>query len=351
SDTFGYTIRNTAGQTDDGIVTVIVEPRCPPGRFTDTLEPAAKPGWTVQTAANGEGSLLSPNWTVVSDGGAKSATHSWSSDSTTLDSKDDRLIAPAQVITPLSKLTFWHRFRFEPSFDGGVLEVSTNGGATWADLTTKGSFAEGGYTGTIDPTTDSAIAGRNAWTAGFVDARTAPMTKVVANLGGFVPTGAASATVLVRFRLVADALALGSLPGDSWWIDDVDFTGLYSHCNRAPIAGDDSAATREGVAVTVNVLTNDSDPDGDAIHVAVVYPPANGTATLNADETITYTPAAGFSGTDTFDYDISDPEGATDTGTVTVTVRANNAPVARDDTANTEQGTAVNVDVLANDSD
>ncbi|MFN2626811.1 MAG: cadherin-like domain-containing protein, partial [Mycobacteriales bacterium] len=47
SDTFGYTIRNTAGQTDDGIVTVIVEPRCPPGRFTDTLEPAAKPGWTV----------------------------------------------------------------------------------------------------------------------------------------------------------------------------------------------------------------------------------------------------------------------------------------------------------------
>ena len=51
---------------------------------------------------------------------------------------------PAQDLTAGSLLSFWHRFRFEPDFDGGVLEVSTDGGTTWKDiLDAGGSFVDG----------------------------------------------------------------------------------------------------------------------------------------------------------------------------------------------------------------
>lgn len=93
--------------------------------------------------------------------------------------------------------------------------------------------------------------------------------------------------------------------------------------NQAPIANPDSANTSENTPVTIDVLLNDSDPDGDPIHVVNVTTPKNGTAVINADDTITYTPNATFSGTDSFDYTIDDGKGGTDTATVTITVAPN----------------------------
>ncbi len=90
--------------------------------------------------------------------------------------------------------------------------------------------------------------------------------------------------------------------------------------NRTPLADDDVATTQTATAVTVDVLSNDSDPDGDAISVTDVGDPANGTASLNTDGTITYTPDGGFTGTDSFTYTVADPDGETDTATVSVTV-------------------------------
>ena len=70
---------------------------------------------------------------------------------------------------------------------------------------------------------------------------------------------------------------------------------------------------------------------------------------------MTYTPAAGFEGTDTFSYSISDGFGGSDTATVVVTVGsispANRPPVAGNDSAETPAGTPVSIPVLANDSD
>jgi len=88
--------------------------------------------------------------------------------------------------------------------------------------------------------------------------------------------------------------------------------------NRAPVAASDSAATVRGQAVTVAVLANDTDPDGDALAVTVTQP-ANGAAVVNPDGTVTYTPAAGFTGTDTFTYTIDDGEFTSSAG-VTVAV-------------------------------
>ncbi len=122
--------------------------------------------------------------------------------------------------------------------------------------------------------------------------------------------------------------------------------------NRAPVAVDDTASTPEGQPVNVDVLANDSDPDGDVLSVTNLSTPANGSVTVKTDRTVTYTPDAGFSGVDSFTYDASDGV-ASDTATVTITVdpAPNQAPVAVDDSASTTKGQPVNVDVLANDND
>jgi hypothetical protein len=97
--------------------------------------------------------------------------------------------------------------------------------------------------------------------------------------------------------------------------------------NSPPTAVDDSATTNEDNSVTINVLANDADPEGGALTVDSVTQPANGSAALNADNTVTYTPNRDFNGIDTFNYTISDGNGETATATVTVTVNAvNDAP-------------------------
>jgi len=98
--------------------------------------------------------------------------------------------------------------------------------------------------------------------------------------------------------------------------------------NDAPNAANDTATTNEDNAVTVNVLSNDSDPDGVTLQVTQVTDGTNGTAVVNANGTITYTPNPDFSGTDTISYTISDGQGGTGTATVTITVNdVNDAPV------------------------
>lgn len=90
--------------------------------------------------------------------------------------------------------------------------------------------------------------------------------------------------------------------------------------NRAPVAAADSATTPAGSPVTVAVLANDSDPDGDPLTVSAVTQPTSGTAAINANNTVTYAPKAGFSGTDRFTYTAADGRGGTTTATVTITV-------------------------------
>jgi hypothetical protein len=124
--------------------------------------------------------------------------------------------------------------------------------------------------------------------------------------------------------------------------------------NQAPIAANDSATTTAGVAVTIDVLANDSDPDGDALTITIDGPPSHGTAIVNSGKVV-YTPQPGFTGTDSFTYIISDGKGGAATATVTVTVTGsgnpNRAPTAANDSATTTAGVAVTIDVLANDTD
>ncbi|WP_424990889.1 Ig-like domain-containing protein [Fluviibacterium sp. S390] len=142
--------------------------------------------------------------------------------------------------------------------------------------------------------------------------------------------------------------------------------------NDAPVASDDSANVNDDATVTLNVLTNDNDIDGNTLSIQGIAPPFTGGITLpNGDEQVTlpsgaivtftpgtgdvvYDPNGSLSGgaSDSFDYIVSDGRGGTDTATVTININGTNqSPVAADDTNITDEETQATGNVLSNDSD
>jgi hypothetical protein len=104
------------------------------------------------------------------------------------------------------------------------------------------------------------------------------------------------------------------------------FTLAVTNADDAPVAANDAVTTAEGTAVVINVLANDTDPDGDTLSPTVVSPPARGGVIRNADGSFTYTPEANFNGTDTFTYTASDGTTASAPVTVTITITAVDDP-------------------------
>ena len=158
----------------------------------------------------------------------------------------------------------------------------------------------------------------------------------------------------------------------------IDYTEIEEIRGGTPFNGDPdavednlSAGEDAPAAIIGNVLTNDTDPNGDPLTVGAVNgSPANvgtpvdgtngGSFTINPDGTVTFDPAgdfnqlgAGETATTTVSYTVSDGKGGTDTATVTVTVTgANDAPVAVMDTGSAGEDTIVPLtNVLANDTD
>jgi len=165
-----------------------------------------------------------------------------------------------------------------------------------------------------------------------------------------------------------------------WFLSSLG-SGGETVANQAPVAAPDSAQTQAGQPVRIEVLANDSDPDGDSQSIADIANPENGSATLANDGAITYTPNTGFAGVDHFTYDVTDgnltshaevtvtvdqatasadPPATQEEATAPVTRSAaedptpvieNRAPVAVDDETNAAAGRPVQIDVLGNDAD
>ncbi len=124
--------------------------------------------------------------------------------------------------------------------------------------------------------------------------------------------------------------------------------------NSDPVAVNDEAVADEDTSVEINVLANDSDPDGDALTVGGYDSSSTrgGAVGCTSAGVCTYTPPPNFSGSDDFDYTASDGKGGSDSATVTVIVSPVNAPpVAEDDSVTTNKDTPTVIAVLANDSD
>jgi manganese oxidase len=159
--------------------------------------------------------------------------------------------------------------------------------------------------------------------------------------GSFTYQPGANAGSVDSFKYTVD--------GSTW----VDVTVQVVGPNKAPLTVDDDVVTHPGTPVTIAVLANDTDQDGDTLTLASVGPVAKvgeppaavGTAEV-VDGKVKFTPAAGFTGTTSFPYLATDGNGWPVLGTVHVTIVA---PDAVDDTATTPHGTAATIDVLAND--
>lgn len=125
-----------------------------------------------------------------------------------------------------------------------------------------------------------------------------------------------------------------------------------------PVANNGSlSATEDGGAVTLDLSTLVNLDSGDTGTVTITTNPANGSASVSGtagdltNATLTYTPDADFFGSDSLVYTVTNSLGATDTGTISISVAGvNDDPVANDDTAETSRNRSVTIDVLANDS-
>jgi len=117
--------------------------------------------------------------------------------------------------------------------------------------------------------------------------------------------------------------------------DTVDVTAL----NRDPIGNPDSAAATANGAITVDVLKNDTDPDGDALTIASITQPASGTAVIRG-ASVGFTPTAGFSGATSFSYTVSDGNGGTATAAVSVAVTPSTLPELSIDDVSVTEGDA-----------
>mgnify|MGYP001159958392 CR=1 FL=1 len=132
----------------------------------------------------------------------------------------------------------------------------------------------------------------------------------------------------------------------------------YIPPNEKPVLGKDSASVDEDSSVTINVLANDYDPNGDTLTVVSVSNLVNGSAVINPDNTITYTPDPDFFGAESFLYVVSDGNGGFQTQRINVTinevadeVEPNVGPVLEKDNATMDEDTSVTLNVLANDYD
>ena len=172
----------------------------------------------------------------------------------------------------------------------------------------------------------------------------------------------------VADQTAADALATGVTANDVFSYTVTDPNGAVSNSttltitvtgtNDAPVANDDTLLATEDTPViytAAQLLGNDTDVDLDTLTIASVTSGSGGTAVLNGDGTVTFTPNANFNGTADFTYTVTDGSLTSNTATVTVSVApVNDAPIANDDTVGTVQGTPATytaAQLLGNDTD
>jgi photosystem II stability/assembly factor-like uncharacterized protein len=186
--------------------------------FDGVTAPALPAGWT--TARTGGPAL----W-VTSTTNSSPPNSVFGAGSTT--AGESSLTSPTIAVPPAPatghrrgvQLSFRDSFNTEANFDGAILEISIDGGAFADIVAAGGSFETGGYTGTIDPTTDSVLAGRMTWTGnsgGFIT--------TVANL----PEAAFGHNAQFRWRLATDT---GTNPtGGGIRIDTISLNTVYFVC-------------------------------------------------------------------------------------------------------------------------
>ncbi len=177
--------------------------------FDGVTAPALPAGWT-NTAITG----TAINWVTSTTTPSSAPNAAFAPDVATVNLAS--LTSPSVVIqSAAAKLKFKNRFNTEDTFDGMVLEFSTNGGSTWTDVITGGgTFASGGYTDTLSTGFMNPLPGRMAWSGnsgGYIDTE----VNLPASLNGQT----------VQFRWLMGADSSVTVAGGGVWVDDVQVLG------------------------------------------------------------------------------------------------------------------------------
>ena len=208
--------------------------------FADGMESGVN-GWTHESGTGID------DWQQVTDF-SHSSTHSWwASDPAEI--KDAWLITPDIDIVATSRLRFWQKYNLESGFDGGVLEISTDGGSNWADL--GAAITQNPYNKTLSTSYSNPIGGRQAWSG------TADWQEVIVTLAAYGPD-----SVKIRFRIGCD----NGVAKTGWWIDDFEISN--SEPCDIPVDGDvngDHVFDSNDVMLLAGYLAGDgvtlTDPD------------------------------------------------------------------------------------------
>ena len=211
--------------------------------FDSVAPPALPAGWTASWTGVGAAWVT----TAASSSSAPNAAFAPNPDNIS----DNSLVSPAFAInTASAQLSFRHSYVTETTYDGGVLEISTNGGAFTDLLAAGGSFIVAGYNQTVATGYGNPLAGRQAWSG---------------NSGGYVtttanlPAIAAGKSVRLRWRLGSDnsTAALG------WYVDTIAVSDGYACCVGAP-APIVTTLAATAVTNTTATLNGSANPNGSA---------------------------------------------------------------------------------------
>jgi hypothetical protein len=296
------------------------------GNATFTFE-AGPEGWTAFSGTF--------NRTNIPPPGAEGTAFYMKSSQFT-DNACDRARSPKVRLTATSTLSLFNQFITEPEVDGQTLPFYDRGNV--------GIINAQGQTAIVSPDGGRLYNASNNYTGcnngpGWATSVSQPInTWAQSSWSSSALGGASYAGQEVQVEVAYGTDALNSHEG--FQFDQVRLTNVLlkgpdqqsNVCNipgnRPPDARDDTASTEKNTPRTINVLANDSDPDGNPLTVTGATDPPHGSVVINPDQTITYTPDMNFVGTDSFQYTISDGNGGTDTATVTVQVNQDQDPAA-----------------------
>ncbi len=188
-------------------------------KFDSVTAPAIPAGWAVATEQNGSSFITSTNVVESAPNSAFAVDPSTVGGGTTLTSPSIPITAGGAV------LTFRNRYNTEAGWDGGVLEISIDGGAFQDILVAGGAFIQNGYNGVLGESTNNPLNNRSAWNGnsnGFITS--------IARL----PASAAGKNIRLQWRFGADNNTVGPGANPGWNIDNISVAGQYT-CSSSSI--------------------------------------------------------------------------------------------------------------------
>ena len=201
--------------------------------FDGVTAPTIPAGWSVVWSGAGAA------WTTTTAQSDTALNSAFAPDPSNIG--DNSLTSPSLMInTANAQLSFRHYYNSENTYDGGVLEISINGGPFTDILTAGGAFVANGYSQTISTLYGNPLSGRQAWSG-----NSGTFITTTVNL----PPGAAGQSVQLRWRFGSD----NSVGTVGWYVDTISLKDGYVCCADSPPVF--QSITRSGGNVSLTWLT------------------------------------------------------------------------------------------------